>query len=251
MPASPELFTWSSVFNSAKDLWPGVAGFDQLLVLTAEEQVSIANHVLGYGLEALAAESENRHVRRAAGRLLTICERGMIDVEATREPHAAPRKLRRRGGGAGRAADAGPDAGTSSAYRRRAGTNRSTSRLLKIWSCRAAAAARPCRTRLVGRLRTSGGRFLRPGVSQSRVDELISERELELALKDVEQLVAGVVDVARRSNAMGSRRMSKARAPHAPASSPRPLATAVWTSDDRRGPCLVRSCPGDWAAGQA
>jgi hypothetical protein len=95
-PAAPELFTWSSAFNGARDGWPGVAGLAQLTVLTAEQQTSIANHFLGYGLEALAAEAQSRHVRLAAGRLLAMCEAGLIDVQVTSEPGTALRKLRHR-----------------------------------------------------------------------------------------------------------------------------------------------------------
>ena len=95
-PVPPELFTWSSAFNSAKDRWPGVAGFGQLMTLTAEDQTAIADHMLGYGLEALAAEAENKFVRLAAGRLLAMCDAGLVDLQVVRYPEEALPKLQSR-----------------------------------------------------------------------------------------------------------------------------------------------------------
>ena len=92
-PAAPELFTWSSAFNNARDRWPGVAGLDQLACLTPAQQTAIANHFLGYGAEALAAESEYTAVRLAAKRLLELCDRGFVDLHLTSDPYAALREM--------------------------------------------------------------------------------------------------------------------------------------------------------------
>jgi hypothetical protein len=88
-PPGPELFTWSSVFNNAKDLWPGVAGGEQIARLTPDQQVALANHCLGYGLEALAAESRDRYIRLAARRLIDLCARGLVHLHLTSEAYAA------------------------------------------------------------------------------------------------------------------------------------------------------------------
>jgi len=92
-PSAPELFTWSSAFNNARDRWPGVAGFEQLACLTPPQQSDIANHFLGYGLEALAAESEYTAVRLAAKRLLELCDRGFVDLHVTSHPYGALQKM--------------------------------------------------------------------------------------------------------------------------------------------------------------
>ena len=92
-PVAPELFTWSSAFNSARDLWPGVNGLDQLTCLTAEQTREIAHHLLEYGLEALAAESDHLGIRAAAGRLVELCDWGLVDVQVTRHPYDALREL--------------------------------------------------------------------------------------------------------------------------------------------------------------
>jgi hypothetical protein len=86
-PVAPELFTWSSVFNSARDLWPGVEGLEQLAGLTAAQECEIADQFLGYGLEALAAESELPAVRSAARRLLELCDWGLLDFHLTCLPY--------------------------------------------------------------------------------------------------------------------------------------------------------------------
>jgi hypothetical protein len=96
-PAGPQLFTWSSVFNNARDLWPGVAGGEQIQCLTLDHQVSLANHFLGYGLEALAAESGDRYIRLAAGRLIDLCERGLVDLHLTRSAAQALEELETSG----------------------------------------------------------------------------------------------------------------------------------------------------------
>jgi hypothetical protein len=92
-PIAPELFTWSSAFNSARDLWPGVDGFDQLTCLTGEQTREIANHFLEYGLEALAAEAEHPGIRAAASRLAELCDWGLIDLHLTSQPYDALRDL--------------------------------------------------------------------------------------------------------------------------------------------------------------
>jgi hypothetical protein len=92
-PIVPELFTWSSAFNSARDLWPGVDGLDQLTCLTGEQTREIANHFLEYGLEALAAEAEHPGIRAAASRLVELCDWGLIDLHLTPRPYDALRDL--------------------------------------------------------------------------------------------------------------------------------------------------------------
>jgi hypothetical protein len=92
-PTTPELFTWSSAFNSARDEWPGVSGLEQLVRLTPTQQAAIANQFLGYGLEALAAESENMSVCLAAQRLVELCDRGFIDLHLTSQPYEALQEL--------------------------------------------------------------------------------------------------------------------------------------------------------------
>jgi hypothetical protein len=92
-PTAPELFTWSSTFNNARDRWPGVTGLEQLSCLTTDQQSEIANHFLGYGLEALAAESEHLAVRVAAQRLVELCDRGFVDLHLTSHPYGALKEL--------------------------------------------------------------------------------------------------------------------------------------------------------------
>lgn len=92
-PAAPELFTWSSAFNSARDLWPGIDGLDQLTLLTPEQTSEIAHHFLEYGLEALAAEADHLGIRAAAGRLVEMCDWGLIDLHLTQHPYDALRDL--------------------------------------------------------------------------------------------------------------------------------------------------------------
>jgi hypothetical protein len=87
--SAPELFTWSSTFNSARDLWPGIDGLDQLACLSSAQESEIADHFLGYGLEALAAESDHPTVRSAAGRLLELCDWGLLVVHVTCQPYGA------------------------------------------------------------------------------------------------------------------------------------------------------------------
>lgn len=91
----PELFTWSSTFNSARDLWPGIDGLDQLACLSSVQESEIADHFLGYGLEALAAESDHPTIRSAANRLLELCDWGLIDLQVTCQPYGALRELTR------------------------------------------------------------------------------------------------------------------------------------------------------------
>jgi hypothetical protein len=91
--ATPELFTWTSAFNSARDLWPGIAGLDQLALLSAAQELEMANHFLEYGLEALAAESDHVAIRMAAGRLLELCDWGLLDLRVTCEPYRMLREL--------------------------------------------------------------------------------------------------------------------------------------------------------------
>lgn len=93
MREAPELFTWSSVFNSARDLWPGIDGLEQLACLTAAQEGEIADHFLGYALEALAAESEHATIRAAAGRLVELCDWGLIDLHLTCRPFEALREM--------------------------------------------------------------------------------------------------------------------------------------------------------------
>jgi hypothetical protein len=99
---TPELFTWSSAFNTARDAWPGVSGLEQLERLTPEQQGTIANHFLGYGLEALAAESEHMAIRMAARRLVELCDRGFIELHLTAQPHEALQDLTGQTGQAAR-----------------------------------------------------------------------------------------------------------------------------------------------------
>jgi hypothetical protein len=87
-PPEPELFTWSSAFNTARDLWPGVSGQEQLLRLDPSQQGAIANQFLGYGLEALAAESDSQAIRLIAQRLIEMCDWGLLDLNLTSRPYS-------------------------------------------------------------------------------------------------------------------------------------------------------------------
>lgn len=85
-PKQPQIFTFSSAFNSALDNWHFSKNPGFVEELPAQKLEQFVNDFMFSGLEVLAHESDNRYIRQAAQRLFGLRGSNRIGVNIALDP---------------------------------------------------------------------------------------------------------------------------------------------------------------------